>query len=85
MNTNYLIVNLYSSVNKFQPMKRDTIEDMLEQLGKKIGIKNLKFGNVITDIEAKEKTCVIISNNPYTIKINGKRYKISIGTNKFEI
>ena len=41
VDTNYLIVNLYSSVNKFQPMKRDTIEDMLEQLGKKIGIKNL--------------------------------------------
>lgn len=56
-----------------------------EEIKGKIGIKNLKFGNVITDIEANEKTCLIISNNPYTIKINGKRYKISIGTNKFEI
>lgn len=41
VDTDYLIVNLYSPVNKYQPMKRDTIEDMLEQLGKKVGIKNL--------------------------------------------
>lgn len=41
IDTNYLIVNLYSPVNKYKPMKRDTIEDMFEQLGKKIGIKNL--------------------------------------------
>ena len=70
--------------------KIDAFENIVEwekpeEMKGKIGIKNLKFGNVITDIEANGKTCVIISNNPYTIKINGKAYEITIGTNKFEI
>ena len=51
----------------------------------KIGIKNLKFGNIITDIEADDNLCVIHSNNPYMIKISGKAYNISRGINKFEI
>ena len=41
IDTNYLIVNLYSPVNRYKPMKRDTIEDMFEQLGKKVGINHL--------------------------------------------
>ena len=41
IDTDYFIVNLYSPVNRYQPMKRDTIEDMLEQLGKKVGIDHL--------------------------------------------
>lgn len=41
IDTDYFIINLYSPVNKYQPMKRDTIEDMFEQLGKKVGIDHL--------------------------------------------
>lgn len=39
--TDYLIVNLYSNVNRYKPMKRNTIEDMIARLGKKIGISDL--------------------------------------------
>lgn len=39
--TDYLIINLYSKVNRYKPMKRDTIEDIIERLGKKAGIEKL--------------------------------------------
>ena len=51
----------------------------------KIGIKNLKFGNIVTDIEADGENCTVISNNAYTLEINGKNYKIEAGENKFTL
>lgn len=45
----------------------------------KIGIRNLRFGDVITDIEACEEKCTVTSNAPYTLKINGKAYEIMPG------
>ena len=41
IDTDYAIINLYSDTNKYQPMKRDTIEDMVSKLGKKAGIEGL--------------------------------------------
>lgn len=40
IDTNYLVFNLYGDT-KYQPMSRDNIEDMVERLGKKVGIKKL--------------------------------------------
>ena len=46
VDTDYLIINLYKT-NKYsvenihKPMKRDTVEDMIERLGKKVGIEGL--------------------------------------------
>lgn len=51
----------------------------------KIGIMNLRFGNIITDIEAEGKECFIKSNEPYILNINGKEYSISAGINNFKI
>lgn len=51
----------------------------------KIGIKNLRFGNVITDIEAVGEKCTVTSNEPYTLKINGKKYDISVGINELSL
>ena len=48
----------------------------------KVGIRNLRFGDVITDIEAFHEKCTVRSNRPYTLKINGKAYKISEGVNE---
>lgn len=48
----------------------------------KIGIKNLRFGNVITDITAENNVCHVISNEQYTLEINGKDYEITVGENK---
>lgn len=36
--TDYFIINLYSRENRYKPMKRDTLEDIIERLGKKTGI-----------------------------------------------
>ena len=49
----------------------------------KIGIKNLRFGSIITDIEALGEKCTVKSNEAYTLKINDKEYHISAGINEF--
>lgn len=46
------------------------------------GIKNLRFGSVITDIKAIGEKCSVTSNEAYTLKINGKEYDIYPGTNE---
>ena len=51
----------------------------------KIGIKNLRFGNVITDIIADKNTCQVTSNLPYTLKINGKTFDIVAGNNTIKV
>ena len=47
-----------------------------------IGIKNLKFGNVVTDIIADGDRCIVVSNAPYLLKINEKSYEIASGNNE---
>lgn len=51
----------------------------------KIGIKNLRFGKVITDIEAYGGKCIVKSNEPYTLKINEKEYCIFVGINELDL
>ena len=50
-----------------------------DDLGDCIGIRNLRFGDVVTDIVAEGKLCRVRSNAPYTLKINGKPYAIAAG------
>ncbi len=45
----------------------------------KIGMKNLRFGQIVTDIIADETTCCIHSNAAYTLEINQKAYAIQPG------
>lgn len=49
----------------------------------KIGIKNLHFGDIVTDTEAIGEQCKVKSNGAYVLKINGKDYSISKGINEF--
>ena len=51
----------------------------------KIGIENLRFGNVVTDIIAEGNTCIVNSNKPYTLEINGIPYAIAKGENRIHI
>lgn len=46
---------------------------------KKLGVKNLRFTDVVTDIVAEGNSCWVKSNQPYTLKINGKAFSIEIG------
>lgn len=50
-----------------------------------IGIKNLKFGDIVTDIIANGNICRVISNGEYTLEINGEKYEINIGENEILI
>lgn len=50
-----------------------------------IGIKNLKFGNIMTDIVASKNNCFVTSNAEYTLEINGKRFAISKGENTLSL
>lgn len=54
-------------------------------LKRKVGIKNLRFGNIVTDIEASGNICKVTSNDEYTLKINGKSYHILPDTNELAI
>lgn len=56
-----------------------------DDVGENIGIRNLRFGNVTTDIVASKNICTVISDAPYTLSINGIEYAISEGENKFPI
>ena len=48
----------------------------------KIGIRNLRFGSVITDIVAEGNKCTVFSNESYTFQINDKIYAIHSGENE---
>lgn len=48
----------------------------------KTGIKNLRFGNVVTDIVADGNVCTVTSNEAYTLEVNGTKYEINTGENK---
>jgi len=46
-----------------------------------IGIKNLRFGDIVTDITAENNICTVISNEKYTLYINDKEYSVEKGIN----
>lgn len=50
-----------------------------------IGIRNLRFADVVTDIVANGDICKVKSNNAYTLIINGKSYTICEGEQEFKI
>lgn len=50
-----------------------------------VGVKNLRFGNVIADITACGKKCSVRTNEPFTLQINGKAYRVRAGENAFDI
>ena len=49
----------------------------------KIGVRNLRFGNIVTDIIASEGVCYVKTSTPYTLKINGNAFNVSAGENTF--
>ena len=51
----------------------------------KIGVENLRFGNVITNVTAEENVCTVTSNENYTLIVNGIAYEVKAGANTFLI
>ncbi len=50
-----------------------------------IGIKNLRFGDIVTDIIANGNYCAVLSNAEYTLKVNGNEHFIRCGENKITL
>lgn len=48
------------------------------------GLRNLKFGNIVTDILYNNETnqIEVKANHPYTLTVNGKKYKINSGQSR---
>ncbi len=51
----------------------------------KIGVKNLRFGTIVTDIEADDTQCTVVTNEPYTLIINGTPYAVKAGSTTWTI
>lgn len=72
----------FHTVNAFE----NTVEwRKPDNIKENIGIKNLRFGDVITDIEATEDKCTVKSNKPYTLIINDIPYSIHDGINQLTL
>ena len=52
---------------------------------KALGIKNLHFADVVTDIVAEGNVCTVKSNQSCVLKINGKTFLILAGEQKFTL
>ena len=66
----------FHTVNAFEKVVKWQKPDEFQ---KAIGIKNLRFADVITDIVALGNKCTVKSNQPYILEINGKVFRISVG------
>lgn len=51
----------------------------------KIGIRNLSFGDTVTDLLYENGRCNIRSSRPYTLKINGNAHSIPAGDSVLEV
>ena len=47
--------------------------------------RNLRFGDVHTDIVADGDTVRVVSDKEYVLKVNGKKYKVKAGTQAFTL
>lgn len=72
----------FHTIDAFQNLVEWAKPDTLKG---KIGIKNLRFGKILTDIEAVGNNFKVVSNDAYTLKINGKPYSVVAGENQFTI
>ena len=69
----------FHSINAFEKTVKWAKPDAFNG---KIGIENLRFGNIVTDIVATDSDCRVASNKAYTLEINGKKYEINAGVNE---
>lgn len=66
----------FHSINAFEKV----VEwEKPQDINGKIGIKNLRFREIVTDIVADGNICTVISNSAYTLKINGVAFDIHKG------
>lgn len=66
----------FHTVNAFEKVVKWQKPDEFQ---KAIGIKNLRFADIVTDIVAVGNECSVKSNQPYFLEINGKTFRVSAG------
>lgn len=68
------------SINAFTNTVKWNLADNIKG---KIGIKNLRFGNTVTEIMYENQICKVSSDNDFTLIVNGNKYDIKAGNNTF--
>ncbi len=64
----------------------NTVEWILPRtFGGEVGIQNLRFGRVVTDITAKDGVCRVVSNASFTLMVDGKSHAVREGENTFRV
>lgn len=72
----------FHSINAFEKV----VEwEKPEDIKGNIGIKNLRFGDIVTDIEAMGNKCTVRSNGEYTLKICGREYSVAAGVTEISL
>ena len=73
----------FYEINAFEKIVKWAKPDYTD--GKKIGIRNLHFGDIVTDIVAEGNKIVVDSNEEYSLLINGKTYLVKSGENVIDL
>ncbi len=55
------------------------------ELTGEVGIKNLRFGSVVTDIVAQKGICHVTSTHAYTLIVDGRPFAVKEGTQTFSL
>ena len=50
-----------------------------------IGIRDLRFGGIATDIVSEDDTIVVISDGEYDLTVNGRTFSVAKGENVFKL
>ncbi len=61
----------------------NTVEWALPEVAGAVGVRNLRFGDVVTDLVALDGVIETKSNLPYTLRVNGKELAVPAGTASF--
>ena len=72
----------FHTINAFENVVEWEKPDCFEG---KVGVKNLRFGEIVTDIIAEGNLCYVTTNASYILKINGVEYSVIVGENILDL
>ncbi len=64
--------------------KRTVKWNLPENIVGKTGVKNLHFGNITADLIAENDNITVVSNDEFTLEVNGINYTVTVGNNTFK-
>lgn len=72
----------FRTINAFE---NEIVWEKPREISGNIGIRNLEFGDIVTDIVANGNKCTVVSDKEYTLRINGRTYFVKQGRNFFDL